>query len=50
MTCRYECPVGAISLIEDVSAQIDPEKCLGCGSCFDACQPGAIEPYEEEEA
>lgn len=50
MTCLYECPVGAISLIEDVSAQIDPEKCLGCGSCFDACQPGAIEPYEEEEA
>lgn len=42
MTCIYECPVQAITLIPDVSAVIDPEKCIGCGSCFDNCQPGAI--------
>jgi len=48
MTCLYQCPVKAISLMEDVSAVIDAEKCIGCGSCFDACQTGAIEPYEAE--
>ena len=49
MTCMYQCPMQAISMIEDVSAVIDPEKCVGCGSCYDACQPGAIEQYEPEE-
>lgn len=49
MTCVYQCPMRAISIIEDVSAVIDPKKCVGCGSCYNACQPGAIEPYETEE-
>ena len=49
MTCMYQCPMQAISLIEDVSAVIDETKCVGCGSCYDACQPGAIEAYEPEE-
>lgn len=49
MTCLYQCPRHAITLIEDVSAVIDPEKCVGCGRCFDACQPGAIVPYEVKE-
>jgi len=48
MTCMYQCPVKAITLIEDVSAVIDEKKCIGCGRCYDACQPGAIEPYEVE--
>ena len=43
MTCIYQCPVQAITLIEDVSAVIDEETCIGCGRCFDVCQPGAIE-------
>ena len=49
MTCLYQCPVQAISLIEDVSAVIDESKCLGCGRCYDSCQPMAIQPYEVEE-
>ena len=49
MTCLYQCPKRAISLIEDVSAVIDPEKCIGCGRCFSVCQPGAIEAFEVEE-
>ena len=49
MTCLYQCPVKAITLIEDVSAVIDGEKCIGCGNCYNSCQPGAIEPYESEE-
>ena len=42
MTCLYQCPVQAISLIEDVSAVIDEEKCIKCGRCYAACQPGEI--------
>lgn len=42
MTCLYQCPKGAITLIEDVSAVIDQEKCVRCGKCYDACQPEAI--------
>ncbi len=49
MTCLYECPMGAISMVPNVSAVIDPEKCIGCGTCFDACQPSAIEPYEADD-
>ena len=49
MTCMYQCPMQAISMIEDVSAVIDETKCVGCGSCYDACQTGAIEPFEVEE-
>ena len=48
MTCIYQCPVQAISIIEDVSAVIDAEKCIGCGNCYNACQPEAIEPYEAD--
>lgn len=48
MTCIYQCPVGAITLIEDVSAKIDEDKCIGCGRCRDACQPGAIIAIEAE--
>jgi Fe-S-cluster-containing hydrogenase component 2 len=46
--CVYECPVGAISIIENVSTKIDEEKCLGCGRCFKNCQTGAIVKAEGE--
>jgi len=49
MTCLYQCPVGAITLIEDVSAVIDSEKCIGCGKCYNSCQPGAIVKIESED-
>lgn len=49
MTCMYQCPVQAISLIEDVSAVIDEEKCIKCGRCYASCQPGAIVREEIEE-
>lgn len=48
MTCIYQCPIQAITLIEDVSAVIDEDKCLGCGKCFNVCQPGAIIKVEGE--
>ncbi len=49
MTCLYECPVRAIRLEPDVSAIIDETKCIGCGRCYDSCQPGVIIRVESEE-
>lgn len=46
LMCIYECPVGAISIKEDVSTVIDEEKCLGCGRCYKNCQTGAIVKVE----
>ena len=48
MTCLYECPVHAITLVPNVSSVIDQSKCVGCGSCYDNSQPGAIVPVEVE--
>jgi len=42
LMCVYECPVGAISIIENVSTKIDETKCLGCGRCADNCQREVI--------
>ena len=44
--CETECPVGAIVLLKN-GAQIDPDKCIGCGSCADNCASEAIVPVEE---
>ncbi len=40
--CVNECPVNAISVLEDGTAKIDPEACIGCGACFKACPARAI--------
>ena len=42
LMCVYECPVGAISILENESTKIDAEKCIGCGKCYKNCQTGAI--------
>jgi len=44
--CETECPVGAIVLLKD-GAKIDPDKCIGCGTCADNCASEAIVPVEE---
>ncbi|MBE5744266.1 MAG: 4Fe-4S dicluster domain-containing protein [Clostridiales bacterium] len=49
MTCLYSCPRQAIELIEDVSAKINQDKCVGCGLCAQTCQPNAIVKVEVEE-
>lgn len=35
--CQKSCMFDAISQNEDGSLTIDPEQCVGCGACIDAC-------------
>ena len=42
LNCVYQCPVRAITIIEDVSVVIDKNQCIGCGRCAKACQMEAI--------
>ena len=39
--CIDECPVGAITLVED-TAEINDEECIRCGRCHDACPNEAV--------
>ncbi len=48
LMCYYECKVGAMSIIEDVSMVIDPNKCVGCGKCAQNCQTQAIIKVERK--
>lgn len=37
--CLYVCPTGATDTENSI---IDPEKCIGCEACFEACPSSAI--------
>lgn len=39
--CTEVCPRGAVKIVNGYS-QIDPEKCINCGKCMDACPYHAI--------
>lgn len=45
-TCVEECPVEAISIVDDV-AKVDEELCTECGLCVDVCPSEAISIKEE---
>ena len=39
--CVEECPVGAVSLANEI-AHIDDEECIRCGKCHDVCPVEAV--------
>ncbi|RLG46185.1 MAG: 4Fe-4S dicluster domain-containing protein [Thermoproteota archaeon] len=39
--CVEACPTGALSADGGV-VRVDPELCVGCGSCHEACPAGAV--------
>ena len=41
-SCVAACQFGAISIGENGSAVVDPEKCTNCGACMKACPRGII--------
>ena len=49
LNCFFSCPVGAISIEEDVSVHMDQEKCIGCGRCYDNCGGSAVVRIEHND-
>jgi Fe-S-cluster-containing dehydrogenase component len=45
--CVEVCPVDATYLTEDGAVLVDPEVCIGCGYCVQACPYGARYIYPE---
>ena len=40
--CAKVCPVGAIEGELKGKHKVNPDKCIGCGLCFDKCKLKAI--------
>ncbi len=40
--CARVCPVDALTVKEGGGVTLNPNKCIGCGHCFDACDIGAV--------
>ncbi len=47
--CVEECPVEAISLVDEEYAVVNNDECTECELCIDVCEQGAIRMIEEEE-
>ena len=46
--CVAVCPLRAIEIVRGVMAQVDGEKCVGCGKCARECPASVIEIQEVE--
>ncbi|HJA66128.1 ferredoxin [Lachnoclostridium sp. An169] len=47
--CVKVCPVGAIQIMNGITAQADPSTCIGCGKCAKECPASVIEIQEVED-
>lgn len=45
--CVVECPVKAI-VLGPQGARINPDLCMGCGSCYRNCASEAIQKQEDQ--
>lgn len=41
-TCVNVCPIGAISIIKGIYAEVNYDKCVGCSKCANDCPADAI--------
>jgi Na+-translocating ferredoxin:NAD+ oxidoreductase subunit B len=48
--CEERCPVGAISLDDDMVAVVEEAQCLGCGVCIPTCSGEALTLERRENA
>lgn len=48
LRCAQACTSGAISANDD-GLQIDPDLCIGCGTCATVCPTGALEPLSPDD-
>lgn len=44
--CQQVCPVGAITLLDDMAVQIHRDRCIGCSQCALECPYGVIDMYQ----
>ncbi len=47
-SCMYYCPVDALKKRRHGGVVLNKEKCIGCGSCIEACPLSAITMDEEK--
>lgn len=43
--CKDVCPTDAIN-VDSGKAEVDPDTCIDCNACMDACTKSAMKPAE----
>lgn len=47
--CVDRCPMGAISVAQEGTPQVNSDRCIGCGLCVSACPEGALKLHLKPE-
>jgi len=47
--CIDRCQMRALTINDQDRAEIDPDRCIGCGLCVTTCPPGALRLVEKEQ-